>query len=144
MTLGTAGPSRARRPVVLVAEDDDQLRRLIVRKLRRRGCEILAARNGVELAELLVVRAIEALGRHAPIGLVISDIRMPGRTGLEILDMVRGSELLVPVILITGFGDPATHAEAKRLGAMAVFDKPVDLDDLASAACAALGLPRLV
>ena len=137
----TDQPPRARRPVVLVAEDDDELRRLIVRKLRRRGCEILAARNGVELAELLVARAIEALGRQTPIGLVISDIRMPGRTGLEILDMVRGSELVVPVILITGFGDPATHAEALRLGAMAIFDKPVDLDDLATAACSVLGMP---
>ena len=131
---------QTRRPVVLVAEDDDDLRRLIVGKLRRRGCDTLDARNGVELAELLVARAIESLGRRTPIGLVISDIRMPGRTGLEILGMVRASGLAVPVILITGFGDPATHAEALGLGATAVFDKPVDLDVLGDAARVSLGI----
>jgi DNA-binding NtrC family response regulator len=65
-----------------------------------------------------------------PMDLVISDERMPGMAGLEVLDALRRAGWPTPFILITGFGDQATHASARRLGASAVFDKPFDLDDL--------------
>ena len=60
---------------------------------------------------------------------------------LEIVALLRQVDWALPVIVITGFGDLEAHAEAARLGAM-LFDKPVDLDVLATAACAALGLGR--
>ena len=125
-------------PVVILAEDDDELRRLLTMKLARRGCTVLAAHNGMELARLIVDRA---LGPNARGGaeVVISDIRMPGITGLEIVTMLRQVDWVLPVILITGFGDVATHAEAARLG-VRLFDKPVDLDVLVEEACLSLGL----
>lgn len=125
-------------PLVLVAEDDDELRHLLVRKLRRRGCAVAEARTGMELAQLVVERGIEH-GTPASAELLITDVRMPGLTGIEVLGLLRDLDWVMPVILMTGFGDAEVHAEASRLGAR-LFDKPLDLDELVDAACAALGL----
>ena len=142
-----ATPARRRRPtaspppVVLLAEDDDELRRLLAHKLERRGCVVVQARTGVELAALIIDRGLERA--PADLGaaeLIVTDVRMPGMTGLEIVGLLRMIDWALPVIVMTGFGDAAAHAEARRLGAQ-LFDKPVDLDVLTAAACAALGLP---
>ena len=125
-------------PVVVLAEDDDELRHLVARRLRGHGCEVVEARTGLELAEVLLERVADHRTRGT-IELVISDIRMPGMTGLEIVDLLRRLDWALPVILMTGFGDPDTHDEARRLGA-AVFDKPVDLDELAASVCGSLAL----
>jgi DNA-binding NtrC family response regulator len=63
---------------------------------------------------------------------VVSDLRMPGYDGLNIVATLRQNAPDVPVILITAFGTMATHVEAARLGAYAILDKPFDLDDLMS------------
>ena len=55
---------------------------------------------------------------------------MPGFTGLEILKVMYQYENCPPTILITAFGDEEIHAEAIRLGAAAMFDKPFEIDDL--------------
>ena len=55
-------------------------------------------------------------------------------TGLDVVAGLRRAEWITPVIIITAFGDEATHAEAQRLGAAAVFDKPFDVNDLRIAA----------
>jgi DNA-binding NtrC family response regulator len=59
---------------------------------------------------------------------VICDLLMPGRTGLQVLVACRGRGCCPPFILMTGFADEDTRAEAMRLGAMAVLDKPFVLD----------------
>ena len=112
---------------VLLAEDDTEMRRLLVSTLLRERCEVIEARNGLQLWEQL-----ERASRTQPsaLDLIISDVRMPGRSGLEVLRVLRRTDRHTPVILITGFGDPDTHAEAHQLGALAVFNKPFDLDDL--------------
>lgn len=126
-------------PVVLLAEDDDELRRLLARKLRRQGCDVVEARTGTQLVELVVEHTVAPIApEQRPASLVISDLRMPGRSGLDVLRLLRRASVEVPVILITGFGSREVHDEARLLGATAVFDKPVDLDDLTAAACAVL------
>ena len=122
-------------PVVLLAEDDDELRSLLARKLRRAGYGVIEAATGVELIELIVAHAMGPLtmGKRSA-SLVISDIRMPGWTGLEVLTVLRRAEVTLPIILMTAFGDAATHASARSLGASAIYDKPVDLDVLVAAA----------
>lgn len=117
---------------LLLAEDDPELRRMMARALRRRGYAVVEAHDGRELVEVLL-RAVTGERGLMP-ALIVSDVRMPGHTGLEVLARLRRIDWRTPVILLTAFGDPETHAEAERLGAAALLDKPFDLDDLCSAA----------
>jgi CheY-like chemotaxis protein len=114
---------------VLVAEDDEEMRRLICSSLRKDGYEVLEAKNGLEFVSFLSAfdsAAAPYVKRDAP-DLIITDVRMPGLTGLEVLEGLRHLNWSVPVVLITAFGDRETHEEAERLGVVAVFDKPFDL-----------------
>jgi DNA-binding response OmpR family regulator len=119
---------RVRAVRVLLAEDDAEMRRIIAMVLRRDGYDVVEAKNGVEILHYLGSSQLH--GRLFDIDIIISDIRMPGLSGLEILSDLRAGGWLTPVILITGFGDEETHARARRLGVSAVFDKPFDLKDL--------------
>jgi DNA-binding NtrC family response regulator len=64
---------------------------------------------------------------------IVSDIRMPGTSGLAILEGLNECQSAMPVILITAFGDRDTHERARQLGVVAVFDKPFDMADLLAA-----------
>lgn len=123
----SAGPPR-----VLVAEDDPEMRDLIASALTDEGFDVLQARDGRELVEILGAM-LPPTARLQPPDVIITDIRMPGPSGLEGLAILRQSSWAVPVIVITAFGDLATHAEARRLGAAVVLDKPFDLDVLRTA-----------
>ena len=120
-------PRRASR--VLVAEDDPEMRRLLGSTLRRDGYEVFEVENGVDLLDRL---ATEILHPHVPstFDLVISDVRMPGVSGLEVLAGMRAADALTPFIIITAFGSPELHAQALAGGAVAVLDKPFEIDDL--------------
>ena len=121
-------------PQILVAEDDDAMRGMLASMLRRYDYEVIEASDGLSLITQLEA---EAAGRSSgpPIELVISDVRMPGRSGLEVLEDLRAQHRNMPFILITAFGDPETHAAARRLGAIAVLDKPFELDHLRALVC---------
>jgi DNA-binding response OmpR family regulator len=109
---------------VLVAEDDHEMRTLLVDVLRAEGYEVAEAQHGVDVLLRFVRDDPEQFD------LIISDIRMPGVTGLEFLEGLREQEGFPPTVLITAFGDAATHAEAIRLGAVAVVDKPFEISEL--------------
>ncbi len=118
-----------RPPCVLVAEDDDDIRQMLVAALERDGYEVLEAKDGGEL--------LDHVGSSLLFGdifprpdVIVSDIRMPGFTGLEVLAGLRDASWSTPVVLITAFGSEEAHQEALRLGADAIFDKPFDVDDL--------------
>lgn len=114
---------------VLLAEDDRAMRELLEIALRRRGYEVVAVRNGLDLLCVLE----EELGDsdQPPVGTVIvSDIRMPHVDGLYLLERIRALGWELPVILITAFGDAETHERARALAAHMVIDKPFDLDVL--------------
>ncbi len=118
---GTAAP-----PQVFVADDDREMRNLIGASLRRDGYDVHLVDSGGELlTELDATR--EAGGTPE---LVITDVRMPGLDGLEVLRRIRETMPSVPVILITAFGDARTHERARSLGATFVLDKPFRLDVL--------------
>lgn len=124
------------RPRVLLAEDDDEMRAMLASVLRQKGCEVLEAGNGSELTKALeeVALGIILEGDEAPqLDLIISDINMPGTTGMEVLARMRRAQWHTPVILMTAFGDDRTHEEAERLGVEAVLDKPFPLSDLLAA-----------
>ena len=118
---------------ILVGEDDAEMRCVLAEALRGRGYTVVECGDGLSVLNKLssVLLSPEVRAREPEeFDLVISDIRMPGVTGLSILEGVNLFDLFPPMILITAFGDEQTHAEANRLGVAAMFDKPFDVDDL--------------
>jgi CheY-like chemotaxis protein len=126
----TATP-RHRQPSALVAEDDPDLRRLIVGVLVREGFVVSEARDGIELIEIANSFYRED---HVPPSLVISDVRMPGRDGLSALGELRAALEGAVILVITAYPDEAVLAAARGAGAIAVLAKPFALEDLRAAA----------
>lgn len=123
-----------RRSRVLVAEDDAEMRILVARALRKDGYDVIEVADGVRLMLELTDRLMR-FGSLGDVDLVVTDVRMPGRDGLEIAEILHGMTRRVPVILMTGFGDEDVRRRAVALGAV-LFDKPFRLDDLRAAAVA--------
>lgn len=117
----TGSPSR-----VLVAEDDPEMRRLFAGALRRDGYQVIEVESGFALFE--AVRMAHA--EPGSVDLLVSDIRMPGFTGLEIAQTIRRWGWSIPVLLVTAFGDEETLNRAVSGGATMVISKPLDLEDL--------------
>jgi DNA-binding NtrC family response regulator len=116
-------PGRSR---VLVAEDDFEMRRLIAATLRQEHYDVTEAANGIQLLDCL-----EAAANHGRrFAAIVSDVRMPLLSGMDVLAILRAAAEDVPVILITAFGDGDTHAEAHELGAVGILDKPFDMTAL--------------
>lgn len=115
-------------PRILLAEDDKEMRALLTQVLCKVGYEVIECSDGIVLLNHL--SSFFFPNGHKKVDLIISDIRMPGITGMEILEGLTNCDDLPPIILITAFGDRETHAEAKRLGAAAIFDKPFEIGKL--------------
>jgi CheY-like chemotaxis protein len=120
--------SPARIPRILVAEDDVEMRRLLVTTLRNAGFETTECSDGYQLLDHLGNPVVS--GEPDDFDLIVSDIRMPGITGIDVLKGMHESEWFVPMILITAFGNKEVHLQADELGAAAMFDKPFDIDEL--------------
>jgi len=125
MHVGAMEPNRMR---ILLAEDDDELRALLAEALRKDGYQVMEVRNGVVLDDLIRELSAQTIGH--PQEIVISDVRMPGRTGLSVLESHHGCPWCPQFIFMTGFGDDDVRDEASRLGAAAVLEKPFELDQL--------------
>ena len=116
---------------VLLAEDNGELRELLQRALELDGYEVIGFADGTTLVDYLG-DALRAQSDTIVPDIIVSDIRMPGFSGMDVLAALRRADLEVPVILITAFGNEEIEAEARRLGA-SLFIKPFDLDDLRTA-----------
>lgn len=104
------------------------MRSLLNIALTGAGYEVSEVASGSALLNEL--RTAVTFGVPDPPRLIISDIRMPGWTGLEVLAIAQMLDSDLAFVLITAFGDGRTHELAKELGAVAVFDKPFDIDEL--------------
>lgn len=123
------GEQTARRPRVLLADDDDDTRAFVGAALRADGYDVVEASTG---AELLDIVASSMLFRETwpPPDVIVSDIRMPGFTGTGVLTGLRAADWETPFILMTAFGGEEVRREAKNSRADALFMKPFDVDDL--------------
>jgi CheY-like chemotaxis protein len=118
---------RSRR--VIVAEDSPDIRQVVAIALRSLGYETVEASSGAELLDQLADAVLSEETSLRP-HLIVSDIRMPGLTGLEILAGLRQAGWNTYIVLMTAYADTETRAEACRLGADALFAKPFEIDDL--------------
>jgi len=122
---------------ILLVEDDQELRRMLASALRRDGFAVEEAANGDAALDWLDAGVRVGNLERLP-DLIVSDIRLPYFSGLEILESLEPARARVPVILITGFPDEETHARARALGAECVLEKPFDLGQLRAAVHLAL------
>jgi CheY-like chemotaxis protein len=113
------------RSSILLADDEAAMRTLLAFTLRSEGYEVVECADGTQLLEQLnIACAPNALQR---VDLIITDMRMPGISGLEVLRRVGDHRGVPPIMLITAFGDEQTHLQARQLGAAASIDKPFEI-----------------
>lgn len=117
----------ARRKRILLAEDDADMRELLAWSLVDQGYQVVEVADGMDLCRRLADHLVQKRSRH--FDLVISDIRMPGVTGLEVIRGLGELENVPPSILITAFGDRETHRQADEIG-VSLLDKPFEIDEL--------------
>ena len=120
---------------VILIDDDPHLRQALYQTLDLAGLNVLPLAEANGLAE--------RIGRDWP-GVVVSDIRMPGMDGLELLAQLHGQDPELPVLLITGHGDVPLAVQAMRAGAYDFLEKPFASDALLDSVRRALALRALV
>ena len=118
---------------VWVVDDDRSVRFVLAAALREAGFAVTAFAAAGE--------ALEALGREAPPALVVTDVRMPGDSGLQLLDKLKAAHPALPVVVMSAHTDVASTAGAFRGGAHEFLSKPFDLDD--AVAVVRRALPRV-
>lgn len=106
---------------VLVVDDKEMMRDSVGATLQRAGFTILAASNGQAALEIIAKRRPDC---------VVTDLKMPGLTGVELLEHVREFDDDLPVVLMTAFGDVGTAVKAMKLGAFDYITKPFEGDEL--------------
>jgi DNA-binding NtrC family response regulator len=123
----------ARTPRLLIVDDDPGQRSLLDSFLRSQGFQTELATSGEEALEKL---------RAAEFSLMISDVRMPGLTGLETLRRARQENAVLPVLLVTAYADIREAVNAMRDGALNYLAKPIDLDELLITVQQATGIAK--
>lgn len=119
---------------VLVVDDKEMLRDSVAVTLQRVGFTVVAA-DGADAA-------MKMIARHHP-NAVVSDLKMPGRDGMELLTQIREIDEDVPVILMTAFGTIETAVRALKIGAFDYITKPFEGDELVVAVKRAIEHARL-
>jgi DNA-binding response OmpR family regulator len=125
--MGARRAGDLQRTRVLLAEDDGEIRDALAWEFEDDGCEVVAVSNGADLLELL---ASSMLSATKPFHVVVCDVTMPGWTGLQAIENLAANTAIPPVVVITGLGSEEVHMRAKQAGAVAVLDKPFDINEL--------------
>jgi len=119
---------------ILAVDDEPHMRRLLEISLRQAGYRALSAGNGREALELIQQQQID---------LVVSDLHMPGMSGLVLLENLRKQYERLPFIMVTAQGEIKTAVEAMKLGASDYILRPFELETLEIAIKKALAVNRI-
>jgi len=112
----------------LVADDDTQMRELVVGLLEMDGFSVTQAKSGDEMIEVLQRESFAEFPDEA-FDIIVTDLRMPGASGLEVLSRLRIVGCATPVIMMTAFPDETVRREAGLLNSM-LLAKPFALESL--------------
>jgi len=123
MTIANENPDAGAntRSTIIVADDDDSLRRVLEFQLQEAGYRVLAVSDGLAALDLFTENDAACL---------ITDVRMPALSGLELLRRAGAIKPETPVIVITAYGDVETAVEAMRAGAFDYVTKPFNRDQI--------------
>ncbi|MBI5216250.1 MAG: response regulator [Ignavibacteriae bacterium] len=106
---------------ILVADDEDSLRSVIVTELQENNFHVREASDGAE--------AISLLKQHT-FDLALLDMKMPNKTGLEVLQFIHDNEIKLKVYMLTSMDDLHIALEARKLGAEGYLLKPFNIDEV--------------
>ena len=106
---------------ILVVDDEEKVRTVIQRILKEAGYDVVTAANGQEALDKMC---------QLNVAVVLLDIKMPGISGIEVLQRIRTSWPETCVVMATGVADVSTAVEAMSLGAYDYITKPFDRDNL--------------
>jgi len=106
---------------ILIIEDDDEMRSLLKDFFEEEGYESASVSNGSEAIHKLVRESFD---------LIITDVRMPGLTGLDILPGIKKLQPQAPIIVITAFGSEEVSRRALERGATVYLEKPIHFHQL--------------
>ncbi len=108
-------------PRILVVDDEKNIRRVLAKSLKQEDFEVETARNFEEALSRL---------NDAEFDLVLTDMRLPGRSGIDLLRLIKEKNPELPVIMITAYGSIENAVEAMKAGAANYLTKPVELDEM--------------
>lgn len=109
------------RPSILIVDDDERLRTRMARAFEERGYEVHKAPGYDTAIEIASSESTEY---------AVVDLRMPGKSGLELVGALHRLDASTKIIVLTGYGSIATALEAVRLGATHYLTKPADIDEV--------------
>ena len=101
---------------ILVLDDEPQITRLVARVLKKEGYEVIELNDPKKVEDYLI---------YTDLSLVVTDLKMPGMDGLEVLDLIKKSKPALPVVFLTGVKDLQTAVEATKSGAAEYLTKPI-------------------
>lgn len=106
------------KPVIIIADDEDDIRDTYELAFAYKGFTVLTARDGLEVLDLLEKQ-------NGKVGIILSDIVMPGMDGFEVLEKIKKHELYkkIPVVVASNLENETDRKEAMRLGAFDFFEK---------------------
>jgi two-component system response regulator FixJ len=110
-------PTMQPEPVIYVIDDDEAVRQSLEFLLKTAGLTVRGFESATAFLEVLP---------QISSGCIITDVRMPGVTGIDLLRRVKESGVDIPVIVITGHGDISLAVEAMKIGAVDFLEKPFD------------------
>lgn len=111
-------------PTILVVEDDNSFRAVLVSALEARGYDVVGVSDAAS--------AIATAKRDSP-EMAVVDLRLPDESGLDVLRQLKAIDPTTAVVVLTGYGSIATALEAVRLGAVHYLTKPTDADRILAA-----------
>jgi CheY-like chemotaxis protein len=115
-------------PCVLLAEADKEVRKLLKYTLAKCGYSVIECSHGIEL--MIWLGTLSAADKRDKVDLIITDILMPGISGIEIFKEIKNEGGFPPFILISASRDKVMSNQAKKFGAVSIFDNPFDVDEL--------------
>lgn len=121
--------------LILIVDDDRSVRRVLEMQLSEAGYKVELAATGAEARRILLEKVPK---------LLITDLRMPDQSGIELLRSITEEEIQTTVIMVTAFGSIETAVQAMRLGAYDYITKPIDYDALLVAVNRAMERQNLI
>jgi len=111
---------------IILVEDEVDLLRSVTLTLKRAGYEVVSVDNGADALALIMLAENESKA----FDLLVTDLHLPGLTGLELVEKIRKLHIPIPVAAITAFGNSQIRSRLKELDCLFCLDKPFNIEEL--------------